>query len=41
MPIIDIWINCPTIKTADAITDALLDQKLIALSHGAAHYAAG
>ncbi|WP_299745720.1 divalent-cation tolerance protein CutA [uncultured Tateyamaria sp.] len=33
MHIIDIWVNCPSIDTADAITDALLDQHLIACAN--------
>jgi periplasmic divalent cation tolerance protein len=33
MPIIDIWINCPSLETADAITEALLDQNLIACAN--------
>ena len=41
MHIIDIWVNCPSIDIADAITDALLDQQLIALSHVDAQHAVG
>lgn len=33
MHIIDIWVNCPSIDTADAITDALLEQKLVACAN--------
>jgi periplasmic divalent cation tolerance protein len=33
VPLIDLWINCPDIETADAITDALLTQKLIAAAN--------
>ncbi len=33
MPLIDIWINCPSLETADAITEALLDAQLIACAN--------
>lgn len=33
MHIIDIWVNCPSVDIADAITNALLDQKLVACSN--------
>lgn len=33
MHIIDIWVNCPSIETADAISDALLQAKLVAAAN--------
>lgn len=33
MHVIEIWVNCPSIEVADAITGALLEQKLVASSN--------
>ncbi|WP_300060976.1 divalent-cation tolerance protein CutA [uncultured Roseobacter sp.] len=33
MPIIDILINCPTAESADAISAALIEQRLVACSN--------
>lgn len=33
MQIIDILVNCPSIRTADAISTALIEQRLVACSN--------
>ncbi|MGZ2256142.1 divalent-cation tolerance protein CutA [Roseobacter sp. A03A-229] len=33
LPIIDIWVNCPTVESADAISAALIAQRLVACAN--------
>lgn len=33
LPIIDIWVNCPTVESADTISAALIAQRLVACAN--------
>ena len=33
LPIIDIWVNCPTVASADTISAALIAQRLVACAN--------